>query len=467
MTHYDLVVVGTGSGNTIVNRRFADRKVAIVERGTFGGTCLNVGCIPTKMFVHTADLAATPSISSRYGVDEELIGVRWPAVRDRIFGRIDPIAAGGSEYRHHHADNANVTMYAGTGRFTAAKELTVDGKDGTTSVLTGDQFVLATGSRPIVPFVPGLEEAGYHTSNTIMRLENLPRRLGIIGSGFVAAEFAHVFSSYGVEVTMIARSGQLMRHEDADIAQRFTEIARAKYDVRLNHDTVSATRRADGAIALEMLSPEGVDELVVDEVLVAVGRTPNSDTLNLDAAGVAVDDEGRVVVDEFQQTSVDGIYALGDVTSPHQLKHVANHEARVVKHNLLNPADRIRSDHRFVPHAVFSSPQIAAVGLTEEQARQRGIPYVVGRQQYADIAYGWAMEDTTGFAKILADPQTRQIIGCHIIGPQASSVIQPVIQAMSFGLDAYSMARDQYWIHPAMSELIENALLKLRLPAKG
>ncbi|MEI8408202.1 MULTISPECIES: mycothione reductase [unclassified Kribbella] len=467
MTHYDVVIIGTGSGNTIVNRRFADQKVAIVERGTFGGTCLNVGCIPTKMFVHTADLAATPSISSRYGVDEELTGVRWQAVRDRIFGRIDPIAASGSEYRHHHADNANVTVYDGTGRFTATKELTVDGKDGTTSVLTGDQFVLATGSRPIEPFIPGLDEVGYHTSNTIMRLEELPRRLGIIGSGFVAAEFAHVFSSFGVEVTLIARSGLLMRHEDTDIAQRFTEIAQAKYDVRLDHDTVRAVRREDGSIALEMLSPEGVDELVVDEVLVAVGRTPNSDTMNLEATGVEVDDEGRVVVDEYQQTTVEGIYALGDVTSPHQLKHVANHEARVVKHNLLNPTDRIKSDHRFVPHAVFSSPQIAAVGLTEEQAKERGIPYVVGRQQYADIAYGWAMEDTTGFAKILADPETGQIIGCHIIGPQASSVIQPVIQAMSFGLDAYSMARDQYWIHPAMSELIENALLKLELDPKG
>lgn len=467
MTHYDVVIIGTGSGNTIVNRRFADQKVAIVERGTFGGTCLNVGCIPTKMFVHTADLAATPSISSRYGVDEELVGVRWRAIRDRIFGRIDPIASSGSEYRHHHSDNANVTVYDGTGRFTATLELTVDGKDGTTSVLTGDQFVLATGSRPIVPFIPGLEEVGYHTSNTIMRLDDLPRRLGIIGSGFVAAEFAHVFASYGVQVTLIARSELLIRHEDTEVAERFTEIAQGKYDVRLEHDTVRATRRDDGAIALEMLSPQGVDELVVDEVLVAVGRTPNSDTLNLDATGVEVDAEGRVVVDEYQQTTVEGIYALGDVTSPHQLKHVANHEARVVKHNLLNPTDRITSDHRFVPHAVFSSPQIAAVGLTEEQARDRGIPYVVGRQQYADIAYGWAMEDTTGFAKILADPETGQIIGCHIIGPQASSVIQPVIQAMSFGLDAHSMARDQYWIHPALSELIENALLKLDLHAKS
>jgi mycothione reductase len=333
-------------------------------------------------------------------------------------------------------------------------------------VLTAERYVLAAGSRPIVPPIPGLEETGFQTSNTIMRLEELPRRLAIIGSGFVAAEFAHVFSSFGVDVTLIARSNELLRHEDADIAERFTQIAQAKYNVRLNHETIRVARHPDGSVLIGMLNPDGADELVVDEVLVAVGRVPNSDLLNLEATGVKVDHEGRVMVDDFQQTNVDGIYALGDVTSPHQLKHVANHEARVVKHNLLNPADRIKADHRFVPHAVFSSPQIAGVGLTEQEARDRGIPYVVGIQQYADIAYGWAMEDTTGFAKVLADPETAQIIGFHIIGPQASSVIQPVVQAMSFGLDAYSMAREQYWIHPAMSELIENALLKLDLHPK-
>ena len=467
MTHYDLVIIGTGSGNTIVNRRFADWKVAIVERGTFGGTCLNVGCIPTKMFVHTADVAATPSVSSAYGVDEQLLGVRWKDVRDRIFDRIDPIAASGSEYRHHHADNLNVTVYDGTGRFTGHKELTVDNSDGTTAVFSADRFVLAAGSRPIVPPIPGLEETGFHTSNTIMRLEELPRRLAIIGSGFVAAEFAHVFSSFGVEVTLIARSKELLRHEDSELAERFTEIATKKYDVRLNHETVRVTRKPDGSIALRMLHPDGADELVVDELLIAVGRTPNSDVLDLAATGVEVEKDGRVVVDEYQQTTVDGIYALGDVTTPHQLKHVANHEARVVKHNLLNPSDRIKADHRFVPHAVFSSPQVAAVGLTEQEAQERGIPYVKGVEKYADIAYGWAMEDTSGFAKILADPETGQIIGCHIIGPQASAVIQPVIQAMSFGLDAFSMARDQYWIHPALSELIENALLQLPLKPKS
>ncbi|QNE18838.1 mycothione reductase [Kribbella qitaiheensis] len=463
MTHYDLVVVGTGSGNTIVSKQFANWKVAIVEKGIFGGTCLNVGCIPTKMFVHTADLAATPSHSSRLGVDEKLTGVRWPDIRDRIFGRIDPISAGGAEYREHHANNVNVTLYHGTGRFTADGELTVTANEGgELEVLTADRFVLAAGSRPIVPDIPGLDETGFQTSGTIMRLEQLPSRLGIIGSGFVAAEFAHVFSSLGVEVTLIARSDRMLRHEDSEIAKRYTEIAQERYTVKLLHETVRVWRGQDG-IVVKTLSPAGVDELVVDELLVAVGRTPNSDLLNVGVTGIELESDGRVVVDEFQETAVEGIYALGDVCSPYQLKHVANHEARVVQHNLLHPDDRIDSDHRFVPHAVFGSPQVASVGLTEEEAIEQGVRYVVGREAYADIAYGWAMEDTTGFAKILADPDTGQILGCHVIGPQASTVIQPVIQAMSFGLDAHTMARGQYWIHPAMPELIENALLNLKL----
>jgi mycothione reductase len=463
VTHYDLVVVGTGSGNTIVTKQFADWKVAIVERGIFGGTCLNVGCIPTKMFVHTADLAAVPSHSSRLGVDEQLTGVRWTDIRDRIFGRVDPISASGAEYREHHQNNVNVTLYHGTGRFTSDRELTVTANEGgQTEVLTADRFVLAAGSRPIVPFIPGLEESGFHTSQTIMRLEQLPGRLGIIGGGFVAAEFAHIFSSLGTEVTMIVRSGQLLRHEDSEIAKRYTEIAQERYDVRLLHETIGVHRHENG-ITVRTLNPAGPEEFEFDELLVAVGRTPNSDVLNVKATGIELEPDGRVVVDEFQETAVEGIYALGDLCSPYQLKHVANHEARVVQHNLLHPDDRIEADHRYVPHAVFSSPQIASVGLTEEEAIEQGVRYVVGREAYADIAYGWAMEDTTGFAKILADPDNGEILGCHVIGPQAPTVIQPVIQAMSFGLDAHTMARGQYWIHPGMPEVIENALLALKL----
>jgi mycothione reductase len=460
--NFDLVIIGTGSGNSILDPRFRDWNVAVVEKGTFGGTCLNVGCIPTKMFVHTADLAATPALSARLGVDSTLDGVRWTEIRDRIFGRIDPIAAGGREYRMHHADNANVTVYEGLGKFTSPKVLEIALNDGTIETITAEKFVLASGSRVTIPDVPGLADAGFHTSDTIMRLDSLPRKLTILGSGFVAAEFAHVFSSYGVDVTVIARSGALLRGEDEDISARFTSLASAKWDVRLERKTVRAERLGNG-VRLHLEGPDGAEVVDSDVLLVAIGRQPNTDLLDATAGGLATAPSGHLVVDEYQRTSVDGVYALGDISSPYELKHVANHEARIVQNNLLNPSSPQASDHRFVPHAVFTSPQIASVGLTEREASASGQRYVVASQDYAGIAYGWAMEDTTGFVKLLADPATGQLIGAHILGPQAASVIQPLIQAMSFGLNAHDMARGQYWIHPAMPEVVENALLKLVL----
>jgi mycothione reductase len=457
VTNYDLVIIGTGSGNSVLDERFAGWRVAIIEHGVFGGTCLNVGCIPTKMFVHPADLASSPRAASRLGVDLTLDGVRWPEIRDRVFGRIDPIAQGGRAYRREHPDNANVTVYEGTARFTGERRLEVNGE-----TITADRVVLASGGRPLVPDVEGLEETGYHTSDTVMRLETLPHRMTIIGSGFVAAEFAHVFSSFGVDVTVLARSGTLLRNEDGDISARFTSLASAKWDVRLDRKVLRASRSAAG-VQLDLEGPDGAESLDTDLVLVAIGRRPNSDLLNLTSAGIDVTTTGHVVVDTHQRTTAEGVWALGDICSPWELKHVANLEARVVQHNLLHEDDLIEADHRFVPHAVFTSPQIASVGLTEEQARAEDVRYVTATQEYGGIAYGWAMEDTTGFAKLLADPATGQLLGAHIIGPQASTLIQPLIQAMSFGLDARSMARGQYWIHPAMPELIENALLNLKL----
>ncbi|SES31561.1 mycothione reductase [Lentzea xinjiangensis] len=456
MRHFDLVIIGTGSGNSIPNDATSDWQIAILEKGTFGGTCLNVGCIPTKMFVHTADQAAAPANAKKLGVDAHTDAVHWPEIRDRIFNRIDPIAEGGRNWRAN--ENANVTVYEGTAKF--VDDHTID--TGTGETITADRVVIAAGSRPTVPDIADLDTTGFHTSDTIMRLDELPESLIIVGSGFIASEFAHVFSSFGVRVTMIARSNLLLRHEDTEIAERFTQVAKAKWDVRLQRKTTRAEKTATG-VKLHLEGPDGEETVEATHLLVAVGRQPNTDLLDVTKAGVELHADGRIKVDEFQRTSRSHIFALGDISSDYQLKHVANHEARVVQHNLLHPDDPIKSDHRFVPAAVFSNPQIASVGLTEEQAKRQGIRYVTASQAYASIAYGWAMEDTTGFAKLLADPATGQLLGAHIIGPQASTVIQPLIQAMSFGLDARSMARGQYWIHPAMPELVENALLNLPL----
>ena len=299
----------------------------------------------------------------------------------------------------------------------------------------------------------------FHTSDTVMRIETLPERLVILGSGYIAAEFAHVFSAFGCAVSVVGRSSPMLRGQDETVAERFTALARDRWDVHLGAEPVRVRRDGD-EVVLDL-----ADGTVVrgDLLLVATGRRPNGDRLDLPAAGIPTHPDGRIVVDEHQRTPADGVFAMGDVSSPFQLKHVANHESRVVAHNLLHPDTPQQTDHRFVPAAVFTEPQIAAVGRTEQECRADGLDYAVHVQAYGDVAYGWAMEDDTGFCKVLAERGTGRLLGAHILGPDASVVIQPLIQAMSFGLTATEMACGQYWIHPALPELVENALLGLRL----
>lgn len=457
MTHYDLAIIGTGSGNSILDERYDDKRVALLEEGTFGGTCLNVGCIPTKMYVYAAEVAHTVRTAAKYGVDASVDGVRWNDIVDRVFGRIDPIAAGGERYRRE--DCANVTVYGGHARFVGERTLDT----GTGQVITADQVVVAAGSRATVPDEVVESGVTYYTSDNVMRLPKLPESMVILGTGFIAMEFAHVFSALGTRVSVVARSGRLLRHLDSDLSERFTALAAAKWDVHLSNPAREFRPVGDG------VEVELADGTVVsgEALLVATGRRPNGDLLDAAAAGIDLDEAGRIVVDEFQRTTATGVFALGDVSSPHQLKHVANHEARVVQHNLLadawggNVAALQRTNHRFVPSAVFTDPQVATVGLTEDEAREAGYDISVKIQNYGDVAYGWAMEDTEGFCKLIADRATGLLLGAHIVGAQASTVIQPLIQAMSFGLTAREMATGQYWIHPALPELVENALLGL------
>lgn len=462
MEHYDLTIIGTGSGNSIpdpdFDPRYRDMRIAICEQGTFGGTCLNVGCIPTKMFVYAAEVAQTVRESARYGIDAHIDKVRWPDIVARVFGRIDPIAAGGEAYKR---SLANIDVYRSHTRFTGTADgrYTLRTEDG--AEFSTDQVVLAAGARAVVP--PAIAECGvrYYTSDDIMRIGELPEHMVIVGGGFVAAEFAHVFSALGVRVTIVVRGPGMLTHCDETLCHRYTDLAAAKWDLRTHVNVVGSRPHQGDGVVLEL---DDGTELTADTLLVATGRRPNGDLLDAERAGARVEN-GRVVVDEYQRTTARGVYALGDVSSPYQLKHVANHEMRVVRHNLLRDWDdtaaMVASDHRFVPSAVFTDPQLATVGLTEAQAREAGYDVVVKVQDYSSTAYGWAMEDETGIAKLIGDRATGKLLGAHIMGYQASSIIQPLIQAISFGQTAREVATGQYWIHPALPEVVENALLGL------
>ncbi len=493
--HFDLLIIGSGSGNSLITEAWEGRRVAVVDAGTFGGTCLNAGCIPTKMYAYPASLGGARDEAARVDVDLRRDGVDFPALRDRIFGRIDAISEGGLRYRRDELEHTTVVQERV--RFTGPKELTTDSG----RVLTADQIVVAAGSRPSLPDIPGIDLPAVHTSDTVMRLPELPRRVVVVGGGFVAVEFAAVFDGLGSEVVEVIRGERLLTSHDASISARFTESASRTWDLRTGwepveilpgHDdgplTVRFARSSRGgspaghtpaspAAAQERRSGGGADEtleLEADVVLMATGRTPNVDTLDVAAAGLDVTDSGVLAVDACQRLlsdgePVDGLWGLGDAANAWQLKHVANHEARVVAHNLVHPEDLRENRLTPVPAAVFSRPQVASAGLTEEQAAAAvGAENVtVKEQEFGDVAYGWAMNDETGLCKLVADRRTGRLLGAHLVGHEAANLIQPLVQAMSFGLDAHTMARGQYWIHPALSEVVENALLGLDVPDSG
>ena len=452
MQSYDLVIVGAGSGNMLPSAEFDAWRIAIVETDRFGGTCLNRGCIPSKMFIYAADVAEHVRHAGRYGLSAELTGVDWPAIRDRVFGRIDPIHDDAVAYRRR----SGVDVYLGEARFVAPKVLEVNGER-----LEAERIVLAAGSRPALPDLPGLETVPFHTSDTVMRLERLPASMLVLGGGYIGAEMSHVFGSLGTAVTILHRGDSLLNAHDHDVRARFTELYRRRFDVRLQTSVERVEPSPVGLVA-HLIDGAGTRSTVEAEtMLVAIGRVPNSDRLDLAAGGLTVDDHGHIAVDDCNATAVPGVWALGDTANHFQLKHLANAEARLVRHNLLHPTEPKAGRFTVVPSAVFADPQIGSVGATEDQLRAQGRPYVTATRDYSTTAYGWAMEDTTSFAKVIADPATRLLLGAHILGPQAATLVQALVQAMCLGNTVDQLAHDVIYIHPELTEVIENALLQL------
>jgi mycothione reductase len=452
---FDLVIIGAGSGNSLISPEMDGWRIAMVERSTFGGTCLNRGCIPSKMLIYAADVAETAANAAnaaRYGVSTSFDSADWPAIVQRVFGRIDPIAEGGRQYRH---SLSNVVVYEGDARFVGERELLVNG-----TRIRGERVVIAAGAQSFIPPIPGLDEVPFHTSDTILRIPHQPKHLLVLGGGFIATELGHVFRSLGSRVTMINRGHHLLQAEDHDVSRHFTTLARERFDLvmgaRIQHISMTA-----GGIGVRVSDASGERVVEGDTLLVAAGRVSNGCELDCEIAGVELDPRGNVIVDAYGRTTSPNVWALGDVNGRHQLKHMANGEAKVVQHNLLHPDHLRMFDQRPAPHAVFTSPQIGAIGLTETQARATGNPVCVISHDYAGAAYGWALEDTTSFCKLIGNPLSRTLVGVHVMGYQASILVQLLVQGMHLGHTVDELATGQVWIHPALSEVVEQALLKL------
>lgn len=457
MKHYDLCVVGSGTGNALLDESLAGLSVALVDKSPrFGGTCLSAGCVPSKMFGYPADLLTATRSAGRLNIRVSPGRIDWEALQERVFGRLDAMSAAAEAER---SSQDNVTLYHGEARFTGPRMLTIGGES-----ITADRVVIATGARPRKLDIPGVDDPGLagciYTYDTIMRREKLPSSMMVLGGGIIAVEFAYYFASFGTKVTLMHRGAQLLDHEDEAVAELFTGLMADKVTLRLNQQVVVFEPNDRGGIIVGTEDIDGIEySYDVECVLVAIGRQPNSDTLDPGSGGIAVQDNGLIVVDEYLRTSDPRVFAMGDVCSQWPFQHVAAAQARVVRHNLLHPESLRTWDHRFVPHAVFADPQIASVGLNESLAREQGLDYVTVTQKFDSVAYGWAMDDRIGFVKLLAERQTMKLLGAHIIGAQAALLIQPLIQGMSLGQRTDELAEGQYWIHPSLAEVVEAALV--------
>jgi len=327
--------------------------------------------------------------------------------------------------------------------------------------ISAETVLIAAGTRPMVPDIPGLQGVPYITSDEALRLPEQPRRLAILGGGYIAAEMAHFFGALGTEVTLIHRGPQLLRAEDDDVARRFTEVYQRKINMLLNTQISRADSRGH-EIVLQVSSEGSTAEVVADGLLVATGRVPNTDLLNVAATGVEIDERGFVKTDEFLETNVPGIWALGDIVGKYLLKHSANLEAAYAANNIFNRENKFAVDYNAMPHAIFASPQVACVGLTEREVNDQGIEYAVASYDYSDTAYGSSIEDRDGFVKVLAERHSGEILGAHIIGTDASILIQEVVNAMRAGLNVRSITQSIY-VHPALPEVVQRAFGELDL----
>ena len=464
MQEFDLIVIGSGSGLDVANAAAqSGLKVAIIEKGRMGGTCLNRGCIPSKLLIHSADVVETIKNAGLFGINVNGFAVDFEKIVSRVIEIIDTESDG---IRNAFSQVENPKLFSSECKFVDEKTIAVG--DGGGKTLKAENILIASGTKPFIPKISGLEGSGFITSDQSMRMKKQPRTLTIIGGGFIAAELAHFYGTLGTNINIIQRNDVLVPSEDEEVAKKFTEIFSKKYNVYVGYNIESVSKDIDNnnnngmfrISATKKSSGNKKIEVESDQLLVATGRVPDSDMLDLEKTKVKTDERGFIVVNEYLETNIKGIFALGDAVGRYMFKHTANHEAQYAYNNIMHPDRKVAVDYTAMPHAIFSSPQMASVGYTEQQLKKEKIEYLKSVYQYLNTAMGQAIEDRDGFVKFLVDKHER-ILGCHIIGSYASILIHEVLVAMRLGAGIDSIARTVH-IHPALSEVVVRAATAIR-----
>lgn len=451
MSQPDVIVIGTGQAGVPLATALAERghQVLIAERDAPGGTCINVGCTPTKTMIASAKAAHVARTAGRLGVRTGRVEIDFPAV----VARKDKLVAEWREgVRSKLRDfGPKLTFVEGHARFVGPREIEVDGKRHRAA-----RIVINAGGRPLIPPIPGLAETPYLDNRTAMELPALPEHLVVLGGGYIGCEFGQMFRRFGAKVTIVDGGSRLMGREDPEVSTELEKVFRAE---GIELSLGSRVERVTGDRSGVAVTVEGGKKVSGSHLLVATGRKPNTDDLGVDAAGVKLDERGFIVVDDRYATSAEGVFAVGDVTGQPQFTHTAWDDHRILLAQLLGKSPRARSS-RNIPYTAFTDPQVAGVGLTEGEAKRRGVRYELASMPFGYIARAIELDETAGVVRVLIDPGNDRILGASIVGAEAGELIHVFVALMEAGATARAVV-DAQMIHPTFAEGLQAALMSL------
>jgi pyruvate/2-oxoglutarate dehydrogenase complex dihydrolipoamide dehydrogenase (E3) component len=456
---YKAAIIGTGQGGEPLAIALAKAgwKTALIERAHLGGSCVNFGCTPTKTMVASARVAHLARIAGRYGVKTGNVNIDLARVRERKRDVVNSFR-GGIEKRVSKTENLD--LLRGEASFNSRREIKIRLKDGDEKVISAEKIIIDTGTRTHIPPIEGIMDIPWLESGSIMELDSVPENLLIMGGGYIGLEFGQMFRRFDSKVTILQRAARLVPREDPDVSDEIGKIFDEDgINILFGAEARSAQKLDDGKIKLRVETNEGIKEIIGSHLLLAPGRTPNTDMLNLESAGIKSNERGFIQVNDTLQTSVEDIYAIGDVKGGPAFTHISYDDYRILKDILLDGKKRTIRD-RIVPYTIFIDPQLGRVGITESEAKARDLNYSVAKLSMSHVARALETGETRGFMKAIVDNDSKKILGCAILSVGGGEVMNVLEVAMIGGLP-YTVLRDLTIAHPTIGESLNNLFMTL------
>ncbi|MBC8985035.1 dihydrolipoyl dehydrogenase [Pedobacter sp. N36a] len=459
MKHYDAIIIGAGQAGVPLAKKLAEagKKTLIVEKRWVGGTCINDGCTPTKTIIAAAHVAHQARQAGRLGLEIDTVKIDLKKIMKRKDEIVDSFRTGAKK----GIESTNgLDLIHGEATFSGLKELRVKTSDGKERLFSADWIFINTGASAKIPALPGLTKTNYLTSTTILDLKQIPAHLVVLGGNYIGLEFAQLFHRFGSKVTILEKSSRIVGREDEDVSSAMTEILEEEGLKVLTNITIEEVKGAQGELTIQLKTPDGKKNIKASHLLLAIGRTPNTAALNLDIPGIKTDKNGYILVNEKLETNVKGIYALGDVNGGPAFTHIAYNDYTIVFRNLMEQGKHSTAD-RQVPYCMFTDPQLARVGLSETEAKAKGLDFLVAKIPMTQVARGIETGQTLGFMKAIVDPKSSKILGACMLAAEGGEVMAVLQMAMQGGITADTI-RYGVFAHPTFSESLNNLFMNMK-----